>query len=79
MNIYVRIEFVIDDTMAWHAIEHLLNSGERVSRRRVISLCRNHLAQEGAMFETEPQFDDTTEFRQVDVELVDKWFERIWK
>lgn len=28
MTIYVKIEFEIDDNMAWHAVEHLLNYAE---------------------------------------------------
>jgi len=79
MTIYVKIEFEIDDNMAFHAVEHLLNSGERVSKKRVIELCKMHLAREGTLFETSPEFDSSTEIKCVDEDVVSRRFEKIWK
>lgn len=79
MTIFVRIEYAIDDVMARHAVEHLLNAKKRPSKSAVVKLCSTHLAREGALFETEPQFDTSAEALSVDPELVDKWFNKIWK
>lgn len=79
MNIFIRVEFCIDDQMAWHCIEHLLNARKRVSKGSVIECCKIYLAREGGLFETEPQFDTTLETRQVDFETTDEVFNKIWK
>jgi hypothetical protein len=79
MTIYVKIEFEIDDNMAYHAVEHLLNSGEQVSKKKVIELCRMHLAREGNGFMIEPIFDTSTELNCFDQDVVSRWFEKIWK
>lgn len=79
MTVFVRIEYAIDDSMAWHAIEHLLNSKKRPSKRAVIKLCSIHLSREGSLFETEPQFDERQEISSVDPDVVSEYFDKIWK
>ena len=79
MNVFVKIEFCINDGMAWHCIEHLLNAGLRVSKSAVIKCCKSQLNQKGSLFETEPQFDTTLETRQVDFEITDEYFNKGWK
>lgn len=79
MTIYVKIEFEIDDNMAYHAVEHLLNSGERVSKKRVIELCKSHLAREGNGFMINHEFDSSRELNCFDQDVVSNWFEKIWK
>ena len=77
MTVFVRIEFAIHEAMAWHAIESMLAKGEKVTKKKVINLCRKHLESEGSLFETEPQFDDI--HADVDSEIVDYVFNKIWK
>ena len=76
---FVRIEFEITDNMAWHSIEHLLNAGIRPTKKKVFDLCRGGLAGTGNLFQVEYIFDHYPEYRQVDPDLVDKWFQKIWK
>jgi hypothetical protein len=75
----VRIEFEITDNMAWHCIEHLLNAEITPTKKKVIDLCRNRLEGTGNLFQTEYIFDYVPEYRQVSANVVDKWFEKIWK
>ena len=77
MNVFVKIEFCINDGMAWHCIESMLASGDRITKKTVIDRCRNHLAREGSLFETEPLLDN--HIVDVDPEKVDAVFNEIWK
>jgi hypothetical protein len=77
MNVFVKIEFCINDGMAWHCIESLLARGEKPTKKKVIDLCRNHLTSEGGVFETEPQFYN--HIIDVDPEKVDDIFNKTWK
>lgn len=76
---FIRIEFEITDNMAWHCIEHLLNAEIRVSKKAVVQLCRSALTGTGNLFQVEPIFDQHPEYRQVDSDLVDEYFQKIWK
>lgn len=75
----VKIEYKIDDVMAWHCIEHLLNSNQRISRAKIVATCKNHLRNNGQRFVEQLEFDsDFPETRQVDSDLVDRYFEKKW-
>jgi hypothetical protein len=51
--------------MIHSCIVFLLQCDKKVTRKAVLSLCRNGLEREGGLFETEPQFDFNDEFVQV--------------
>lgn len=79
MKKFIKVEYCIDENMAWYAIQHLLNGEKRVSKSAIISLCKMHLAREGNLFETSPEFDEREEYICVDPGLVDHVFEKVWK
>lgn len=81
MNVYIKIEFVIDDVMAWHCIQYLLATYQRPTYKKVISTCRQCLYNNGNLFAEQAEFDgliNELPHRDVVDQMVDEWFERIW-
>lgn len=74
----VKIEFEITDVMAWHCVEHLLNAGIKPTKKKVVDLCSSALEGTGRLFQVEYIFDQYIEIQQVDSDVVDKWFTKIW-
>lgn len=83
MNVHIKIEFVIDDVIAWHCIQYLLNTHQKPTKQKVVQVCKRCFYNNGATFETEPGFSLMVEelgFREtIDDETVDIWFEKTWK
>lgn len=80
MKAYVRVEFCIDDVIAWHCVQNLLNNGViRITKTKVITECKAAFYSNGSVFETEPCFDQSDWIREVDDEHVQRIFDKIWK
>lgn len=79
MLVYVKVEYTIDDVIAWHCIQSLMNEGKRVTKKKVVDTCRAAFYSNGCVFETEPEFNQDNWIREVPDDFVQKVFDKIWK
>lgn len=77
----VRIDFEIDDFMAYAAVEYLLSKGQRVSKKSVVEICKEYLKGSGTRFSMEPVIEHELgdDYRNIDPDYIDKVFEMVWK
>jgi hypothetical protein len=79
MTVFVRVEFCIDEVIAWHCVQSIMNKGERVTKAKIIEECRKCFYSNGSVFETSPEFPEDEWIKEVEDEKVQRVFERIWK
>jgi hypothetical protein len=73
----INIKFTIDDVMAWHCIEYLMNTGQKVSKRTIIKVCKEHLIYNANRFTEQLEFGDFMFLETPDA--IDAQFDKHWR